>query len=264
MLKPAEIQSKSNLKAKITLLVIMVLGVASLGASSRETTLYYAATHFPPWDINIEGNQPSGINADIIRSLAEELGLTFKPYPCNWKRCLALLEDGTIDMAGTVGRKPQRERYLHFIEPTYAKVPDKVIYLHAKSKLKVEDYEDLYQLKTIGIERGAKVSPRFDQDSKLMKYDVTKLAQLLKMLNSNRLDVVVGNEVVIDYMIKEMGLQGKFQKADFRFLSEGMEYMAMSKKSPHVNRLPEISKIIHQMKDNGKIEAYIQKYTISP
>ena len=252
------------MKKKIALILILFMGFVLSGFSSRNTTLYYAATDFPPWDINPEGSESSGINADIIRSIAKELDLSFKPIRCPWKRCLLFLEEGKIDMAGTVGRTPERELYLHFIEPTYAKVPDQVFYLPIKAQLEIRTYEDLYQFKTIGIERGARISPRFDQDAKLMKQEIGRLDQLLKMLDRDRLDVVAGNEMVMDYMIKEMGMKGKFRKAPFRFISSGMEYLAISKKSPHFKRLDEISRIIHKMKENGKIQEYLQHYTKTP
>lgn len=250
-----------HMKIKTTLLLLFVILVC--GFTSKDTTLYYAATHFPPWDINLEAKEASGVNADIIRHIAKELGLTFEPVKCPWKRCLQLMEEGKIDMAGTVGRTPERERYLHFVEPTYAQVPDQVFYLPAESKVEIRNYEDLYQLRAIGIERGARVSPEFDQDTKLMKKEVSTLKQLLLMLGNDRLDAFAGNEMVTDYMIQEMGLPGKFKKAPFRFVSGGMEYLAISRKSPHAKRLSEIGRIVTDMKMSGEIQKYIEKYTKS-
>jgi polar amino acid transport system substrate-binding protein len=164
-------------------------------------------------------------------------------------------------MAGTVGRTPERESYLIFIEPTYAKVPDQVFYLPTHAETDIQKYEDLYQLRAIGVERGARVSPRFDQDTKLKKRDIAELKQLVRMLDRGRLDAIAGNEMVLDYMIAEMRLQGKFRKASFRFVSGGMEFLAISRKSPHVKRLSEISAIIQKLKKNGKIQTYIDYYT---
>lgn len=249
------------MKPKIKLVLVLFLGLASLGLSSRDTTLHYAATHFPPWDINIEETEVSGINADVIRTIADELKLTFEPVRCPWKRCLSLLEEGKIDMAGTVGRTPERERYLNFIEPPYAKVPDQVLYLPQKAAVEITTYYDLYQFKSIGIERGARVAPEFDNDTTLNKIEITKLEQLLMMLDRGRLDVIAGNEMVMDYMIKALGMSGKFKKASFRFESDDMEYLAISKKSPHIERLAEISQIISKLKSSGKIQMYIDSYT---
>mgnify|MGYP001555292624 CR=1 FL=1 len=39
--------------------------------------------------------------------------------------------------------------------------------------------------------------------------------QLLKMLDSDQLEVVVGNEMLIDYIIKEMQMPGRLRKAAF-------------------------------------------------
>jgi ABC-type amino acid transport substrate-binding protein len=75
------------------------------------------------------------------------------------------------------------------------------------------------------------------------------------------LDVIAGNEMVIDYMIKKMGLHGKFRKAYYRFVIKEMEYFAFSKKSPHFKRLPEINQILQEMKKSGKIQEYIDHYT---
>ena len=249
------------MKKVIITLLILSLAVASFGSSTRNETLYYAAPHFPPWDINPDENESSGINADVIRSIAEELKLTFQPIKCPWRRCLSLLEEGKIDMAGTVGKKPERELFLYFIEPTYAKIPDQVFYLSINSKVEIKKYQDLYRFNRIGIERGAKVSPIFDEDTTLMKDEITKLDQLFKMLDQGRLDVVAGNEMVMDHIIKRLGMHGKFQKAHFRFKSVGGEYMVISKKSPHAKRLDEISQVIHNLKKSGKIQELIEHYT---
>ena len=244
------------------LIVALLLSLASVsnGVSARDEILYYAAPHFPPWDINPNETASSGINVDVIRSIANDLGLRAQPIVCPWKRCLVLLEQGKIDMAGTVGKKPERERYLQFIEPSYAKTPDQVFYLPQTSPIELNAYRDLYQFDRIGIERGARVSPRFDQDTRLMKEELARLDQLLNMLDKNRLDVVVGNEMVMDYMIKEMGLQDRFRKAPFKFTSRGGEYLTISKKSPHAKRFHEIGEIIRKMKENGQIETVIEHY----
>ena len=249
------------MKKFLIIFFILTLGLVSYGFSTRNETLYYAAPHFPPWDINPNEDVSLGINADVISSIAKELELNFQPVQCSWKRCLLELKEGNIDMAGTVGRKPERELYLHFIEPTYAKIPDQVCYFPTDDKLEIKKYQDLYRLNKIGVERGARVSPSFDQDSTLMKIEITKLDQLFKMLDLRRLDVVVGNEMVMDYMIKELGLHGKFQKTPFRFKSIGEEYLVISKKSPHAKRFAEISQIINKMKENGNIQEYINYYT---
>lgn len=59
----------------IIIAISLSLGTVSFGSSDRNETLYYAATHFPPWDINPDENNSSGINADVIRTIANELGL---------------------------------------------------------------------------------------------------------------------------------------------------------------------------------------------
>lgn len=125
------------MKKIIIIIFILIIGVVSFGFSMRNETLYYAATHFPPWDINPNEEVSSRINADVISSIAKELALNFQPVHCPWKRCLSQLKEGKIDMAGTVGRKPERELYLHFIDPPYAKVPDQVFYYSTDNKHKI-------------------------------------------------------------------------------------------------------------------------------
>lgn len=246
---------------KLIILAVLAAALIGYGFSSRQNVLYYAATDFPPWDINEAGRPASGINADVIRAVAESLGLTFQPVRCPWKRCLMLLEEGTIDMAGTVKRTEERERFLHFIEPTYAPVPDQVFYLRVESDALINRYEDLYLFDKIGLERGAKVSPRFDQDDELKRFEAAKLEQLLYMLKRGRLQVIVGNEVVMDYLIGKMAMRGIFKKASFRFVSEDWEYLAISKSSPHMKRMAEISQAVQTLKDSGKIDAFIKTYS---
>jgi hypothetical protein len=75
-----------GLKIGIKTLAILILALSmtgvALGVCARDEILYDAAPHFPPWDLNPIENASSGINADVIRAIANDVGLRAQPIPC--------------------------------------------------------------------------------------------------------------------------------------------------------------------------------------
>jgi|GEM_PF-3560448 len=58
--------------------------------------------------------QPSGILGDMLREVAQVEGWTLEPVPCEWERCLRLLEDGDIDLMPDVAYNESRAERFDF------------------------------------------------------------------------------------------------------------------------------------------------------
>ncbi|MCE2595723.1 transporter substrate-binding domain-containing protein [Motilimonas cestriensis] len=135
--------------------------------SSQSKELVYAVTHFPPW-VSIQDSEYSGIDVELVKELAQRLGLTLTFYQCPWQRCLNMMEWGGVDILSTVIKSPDRESYMQFLKPAYYLNSANVIYLKRGAKVHIETQQDLYSL-NIGVVRGAKHSPEFDSDLNITK-----------------------------------------------------------------------------------------------
>jgi len=119
-------------------------------------------------------------------------------------------------------------------------------------------YEDLSNLK-IGILKGSLYFDPFDNDPRLDKEEVALDGQLPQMLFSERIDLMAGWELPMDYFIALEGFSGDFEKVTYRF-SGSPSYMAMSKKASAVELIPELSAIIAEMVENNEIEEITRIY----
>lgn len=223
-------------------------------------TFIYVNEPYPPWTIFKETNGTvinNGIDIEIMKLIASHLDIEIKIEEYPWKRCLAMLKSGEADICGTVAKKPEREKYLHYIEPSYYR-DSRAFYVNKDNSNRLLDYNDLYNLK-IGVVSGYKYFPRFDEDSNLMKTRVTSGIQLLKMLESRRIDTFISPEIPADYLITSEGYNNKFTKAPFRYSSGSPGYIVISKKSHLSGYLPQMNLLMKQLVADGKIKAIIDR-----
>ena len=126
--------------------------------------------------------------------------------------------------------------------------------------MKIETYNDLYDLNSIGTVIGSAYFSRFDLDKKLNKKEVATEIQLLKMLDSERVDAIVGTGCQVDYEIKRLELQKEIIKASYSPESNVDLYIAFSKKSNKKYLMEEINKLLLELAEDKEIEKIGKKY----
>lgn len=210
-------------------------------------TLRIAAHSFPPWII-AEGTAPlRGIDVLIVEQLAQELGLKVEILRCPFARCLKMLEDGAVDLMTGLFRSPEREAFLHFVEPGYLRDPPKVFYLRQKQPLAISQYQDLRGL-TIGVIRDSAYFEKFDADTELAKLPLVTDTQLIDMLLKGRIDTFIGTESTVDHLLMQQGKSALFRKAKFQWQSPRYSHLGLSKKSCHAVRLSEFNAAVVKLK----------------
>ncbi|MCP4368369.1 MAG: amino acid ABC transporter substrate-binding protein [Deltaproteobacteria bacterium] len=223
---------------------------------SQGKELKFALNHWPPNKIQ---NPIGGIDVYILKNIANRLNLKIRFIECPWKRCLTEVKFGRIDIASSLLKTPDREKYIAYTDPPYRTKSPKVFYLQKGKGHLIKKYEDLYKLE-IGVMKGSKYFSPFDDDSKINKYEVIHENQLIKMLSRNRLDAFLITEIVGDYLIIKEGYKGQFEKAPFRDDSEVRVYFGISKKSPFANEISRFNKVIKEMVTSGEINKVIKRF----
>jgi polar amino acid transport system substrate-binding protein len=248
---------KERLMKQISLfLLIMLAGFTSV--SAQDTLVVGITESYMPWEQS-QGGVASGINIDIVNAIAKKLGVTvkFEVYP--FKRNLAMLEAGKIDMVCGLSYREERAVYASYITPAY--IPTIKSFIMKKGSTKVlNDYNDLYPLK-IGLRRGAKQFEPFDSDTKLNKFEVPTSDQLLQMLLKDHIDVIVGSYINLLYDAKTLGYADNIIIAKYN-IDQGMDgQFVLSKKSKFISRKAEIETILNDMSKSGQIVEMIDSYT---
>ncbi len=197
----------------------------------------------------------------ILRPIAKNLDLELQMRTANFARAQQLMQDGSNDIMIELVKSPEREAYLHYIEPPYIRYWSLVFVVPKGKHSSIQHYEDLYGLR-IGTNMGWKYSPRFDEDTRIQKYPVSSVKQNIRKLLLGRIDAFTGTEV--DELINnvELGFNDKMEFADYRHRMEAPVYIAISKKSPLMARLDEVEPILQRMVESGEIRTIIEQYSI--
>ncbi|MCX4026239.1 amino acid ABC transporter substrate-binding protein [Endozoicomonas sp. SM1973] len=236
---------------------IFTINVFTSAVWSKE--LVVATSEFSPWKI-VEEGELKGIDGELIKDIASRLGLKIKYSECPFKRCLALMKSGLVDIMTGLLKRSDREVYIQYIEPYYVnKKTSKIFYLLKGNGHLIKKYEDIYRLK-VGVKIGVRYFNKFDEDSKIKKNAVTDVIQNLRMLEAGRIDAIVNTESQGDYLIHKYGFQGKFEKAVFRPTPDVPFYFGISKKSDYMKQFDLIQNTLHQIVKEGNVEVLMKKY----
>ncbi|MCG8336569.1 MAG: transporter substrate-binding domain-containing protein [Proteobacteria bacterium] len=140
--------------------------------------------------------QLKGIWIEIIRLFTDHTGIKFQTTIAPHARVLQNLKHGKIDMSFQVRPEKDSENIIYITEMFAVQS----IAVSIKSN-PVFSYDDLFG-KRIGIVRGKKISQKFDNDRSLFKQSFRNYSIIISMLFQKRLDVVVGDHVSIQYLMK--------------------------------------------------------------
>lgn len=219
-------------------------------ADYLQKTLSVAVDSFPPYVVLKEGEPPRGLDITIGEKIAQKMGVQLKYSPCPFARCIRMLELGSVDLYVSLFRSPQREEWMHFVEPAIANEAPQAFYISHGSELNVERYEDLTNL-VVGVLRDSEYFKRFDADDSLTKVAVVSNQMLVDMLLKGRVDVFIGSQTVIDHLLEKSGVSTLIKKAPYRHPGERSVYVALSKRSVNVHLLEDLSLAVKSLKEQG-------------
>ncbi|MCG8565285.1 MAG: transporter substrate-binding domain-containing protein [Desulfobacterales bacterium] len=190
--------------------------------------------------------------ARLSKKLATRLGYDLEMIYAPFARRLVLMEEGRIDFAVGLYRLPERETYIHYVEPPYKKVAQRHFFLLKNSLHNIRSYEDLRHLK-IGTKTGSKYFKRFDQDPRIKKFQVTTLEQNFEMLMLGRVDAVICSYKGGFDQARQMGMEDRVRCAPYFSREINPVYVGISKKSPLMSRKELMQQILQSLIDAGQL-----------
>ncbi len=227
--------------------------------SSHGQELIFASAHFPPWVV-VDEEEVGGVDVEIIKEVAQRLGIKLVILDCPWKRCLRMMQDGQIDIMSSLFKRPDREQFMHFIEPPYLEESTTVFYVTKGNQHILNKYSDLYKLE-VGITRGVSYFPKFDNDTQIKKTELVKAPQLLNMLVEKRIDTVPAEESYFDYTLVMEGFSEQIEKTKLKVTNKKEKtYFALSKKSSFVEQLPQLQDTLDEIVKEGLIQSIYNNY----
>ncbi|MCP4935958.1 MAG: amino acid ABC transporter substrate-binding protein [bacterium] len=200
---------------------------------------------------------------NISQAIADKLGLELQLRSATFGRALLLIRDGDSDIHVGALKRPEREAYLHYIEPPFARDVSRVFVVAKDQHSSIQRYEDLYGLR-IGTQQGFTNFPRFDEDTRLKKQVVGSPKQNIGKLLRGRIDAFIIPKFFAIEILASKGLSDKLEFADYVHRMEDPGYIVLSKKSPLMaTRGEEVESVIREMIESGEIRTLIEQHFIS-
>jgi len=245
--------------AGAVLAVCIGLALTPAALAGDEDVLRVSFNDLPPWKILGQDGKPTGVDVEFLDMLANRLGLTVEYVHYPFKRGLKMMESGEIDLMIGVLRRPEREAYLHFIEPPYKNESSKAFFVLKGREHAIASHDDLHGLR-VGTVLGGLYYPEFDDDSLIDKYPVTSPDLNISMLLAGRIDAFVMTETAGDCRVAERGLEAEVVKARYVYREHQDVYMVLSRNSPHVARLGEFNRAMAQLVAEGAFARVTERF----
>ncbi len=201
----------------------------------------------------------NGLQIQIIKSIEKRLNVNVNIKYSPFARRLMFMKTGGVDFIVGIQKTPDREKYIHFVNPPYKRMSNKVFFVLKGNKSKIKKYSDLYKFR-IGTKIKSKYFKKFDNDLKIQKFQVSRLRQNFKQLLANRIDAVIYPAGAGLDKIKEMGISDKVETAEYYNYEKKLIYVGISKKSRLMKYIKDIENEMKKMVESGEIEKIIYEY----
>lgn len=199
----------------------------------------------PPMSWEHEG-QLVGVCVEAARRAFSALGLALKVEPAGpWGRCQLMVESGEVDVNLCGFATDKRREYAVMVNPPVGR-NEAVLIVRRDSSLVYKSWADLHGLR-IGIGRGVSFGSEFD--SYLARHARVDVAlsetHNLQKLALDRLDAVITARIAGQQLLRTMGCEGQLRVLPGQVV-EGDLFMQMSKRSKHLDVLPQLSAFLRQ------------------
>ncbi|SDG28919.1 polar amino acid transport system substrate-binding protein [Limimonas halophila] len=252
------------MKARIaTVAATLIVGFSAhtAAAGACEDPLKPAWNNWPPYMMPGDDG-PKGIDPDILRAVAEEMGCEISWQKMPWKRTKLMLKKGQVDIGTQANINEKRKKYANFSDP-YMKFQS-ALWKRSSDNTEYSSLEDfLSKGKKLRVLRGFEYGENVDSlINKKYKDQIAKADSIkinAKMLAAGRADGTLGNPFVVGYQAKQAGVVDKIEQS-VTIQSSPVHFM-LSKKSVPQNEIKAMNKALAKLKENGTIQNIVKKYT---
>lgn len=250
----------------------LMAGTASHAAEEKRVriaTLY----DYPPYGFYEDGMAPpilevilppgndvarfQGYSWDILRESFHAQGYTIELVITHWARAMASVREGNVDLLYPTGMNSERLAYFSYSE---SPINDAAFRIYVNQDTDIE-WQGLASLegKTIGMVRGYNFGDEWAEQEGVSTYPLNSIEQGFRMLQRGRLDGFAGYETNWDYVLKEMGLQGQFDKLPE--FGSSKEYVVGLKDNPDTERLlRDFDAGLQAIRESGEYQRIVERW----
>lgn len=208
-----------------------------------------------------QGQQPQGLDIEILQTLAAELNCELSLQQDTWAALLRKLQSGELDILPGASISSERERYAWFSRPY--RQEQFVLYQRQDAQL---NFPNLAAMLSAGHKIGL-VSGYFygtEVDELLGQMPESFVSAQLSELNMARLldeeiSALLEDSMVATAILRRKGLD-RYISASSLSLPESEVYLMLSKSSVGEQQLQQINAVLDKLQQNGNLTKLIAKY----
>lgn len=249
------------------LLVIMLAGQTGCKQEKKQVEeikqtdsgkILFVTEAYPPYEY-LENGILKGYDIDVLEEAAKLAGIEYEINLVPWKRAITMVKDGSAAAIFCLFKTPEREEFLYFPEvPLSIEINRLFANKHFTGDIwKISDLKG----KTVGTVADYSYGKEFDAYENVIKETASNQEILFKKLQGNRYSLIVNNELVTWYKIRELGMEEENFRPLGLIVSREPLYIAFSKKHPRGKELAKkMGAAFNKMADEGILENFREKY----
>ena len=257
---------KHGKKILALLVCVAMTAVLAVGCGSSKSALdtikekgtlvWGTNAAFPPFESKDGDGNVVGVDAEIAKAIADELGVKLVVEDMEFDSLPAALKSGKIDIIGA-GYTENDER-LQEMDFSSKYFTAKQIVVVKKGNKAITDKDSLAG-KKIGVQTGTTGDTQCAskiEGAEVNRYDSMQLA--CEDVKNGKLDCVIGDNLTIGFILNKM--DGELE------IVEGVSYedeeygFAVKKGDTELNEV--VNKVIDKLKSEGQIDQWVNKYNV--
>lgn len=200
-----------------------------------------------------------GLHTSYLRYFARQLDMEINIVSMPLARRIVEVQKGNLDLIVGLQYSQVRADELIFILPAYESLSFRFFALNDNAS-KINSYRDLSG-KAIGVIRGARYYPAFEQDSQIKKYPFKDLQTNIDMLLHGRIDLFVHYEESTLPMLKLMAVDHLIKKINHQPKHSHQHYLAISKNSLLATKQRQLISIVERgLKQQDFMQLRLEHY----
>ena len=244
----------------LCLFFVLLVGWAKQGhGQALDKPIIECATHeFAPYII-VEEGEVSGIEADLLALIGDELNVSFEINIIPWARALEAARMDQIDCVFAAFRTPERETFLDYTEvPLH--VSEMAIYTRQGADIQVRTMLDLKGM-VIATVRGFVNSPKLEELSAsgdVTLVEITEIDQTFDLLRKGRVDMVIYNKLVGDFYLSDADFVRVRPLSDV--FAEVPSYVTFAKSRNHRELIKKFDAVLVRAFQDGRYKSIVEVY----
>ncbi|MBF0471985.1 MAG: amino acid ABC transporter substrate-binding protein [Gammaproteobacteria bacterium] len=251
--------------------LLLSLLLYSGGAPAAERVVTMGWESWLPYQYHDEEGKLIGLDVELAQAIFSHAGYELKFEEVPWKRHLAMIEAGKLDIAFSAAKNEEREKYAYFSD---IYLEDYNVLFVMKSELENFGYQNLNEMVGSGFRIGANRGWSYsDEYSRLLKEDpvfkaqvdeVTSDDQNIGKLLKGRIDGFLGSEISGLALIRKMELEEKIAIAmKVNAPGDGASYIMLGKKSFTPEEVTQINSSLDAIIKEGLYAKIVGRYKLS-